>query len=98
MRILAKEIKDRIEDTPFCKLLGIRIKEVNKGYAKLEMPYKMDLTQPLGFIHGGALASLDWMVRVKPSIFIYYLLSSPLNVLSPSLISFLYPVFLLLPL
>ena len=58
MRILAKEIKDRIEDTPFCKLLGIRVKEIDKGYAKLEMPYKMDLTQPLGFIHGGALASL----------------------------------------
>ncbi len=58
MQILAKDIKDRINDTPFCKNIGIRVLDIDKGYAKLEMPYKMDLTQPLGFIHGGAIASL----------------------------------------
>ncbi len=58
MPVLAEDIKDRIKDTPFCQSLDIKVLKLDKGYAKLEMPYKLELTQPLGFVHGGAIASL----------------------------------------
>jgi len=56
MRCEALKLADRI--APFYRLLGMKVDEVKEGYAKLSMPFREDLTQPLGMMHGGALASL----------------------------------------
>lgn len=43
---------------PFELLLGIEIEEENSGEALIKMPYQKKLTNPMGAIHGGAIASL----------------------------------------
>lgn len=43
---------------PFGKLLKMEVLEAKDGFAKLIMPYSKELTNPHGFIHGGALCSL----------------------------------------
>ncbi|MCD6093616.1 MAG: PaaI family thioesterase [Candidatus Omnitrophica bacterium] len=43
---------------PFEKYLRIKIIKAKDGYAKLKMPYRKELTNPHGSIHGGAIASL----------------------------------------
>jgi len=44
---------------PFEKYLGIKIIKAKDGYAKVKMPYRKELTNPHGLIHGGAIASLS---------------------------------------
>ena len=48
----------RLPKAPFEKYLGIKIIKAKDGYAKLKMPYRKELTNPHGSIHGGAIASL----------------------------------------
>ena len=43
---------------PFFKLMGFELVEVEPGRARLSMPWRSDLTQPAGIMHGGALAAL----------------------------------------
>ncbi|MCK4802098.1 PaaI family thioesterase [bacterium] len=43
---------------PFGKLLKMEVLEAKDGFAKITMPYSKELTNPHGFIHGGALCSL----------------------------------------
>jgi len=43
---------------PFEKLLKMDVLDARDGFAKLIMPYRKELTNPHGFIHGGALCSL----------------------------------------
>ena len=43
---------------PFEKLLKMEVLEAKDGFAKVIMPYRKELTNPHGFIHGGALCSL----------------------------------------
>jgi len=60
---------------PFEKYLGIKIIKTKDGYAKVKMPYRKELTNPHGLIHGGAIASLaDTAMAV--AIFSKYLHSS----------------------
>ena len=42
----------------YYRLLGMEIKEIKKGVARLQMPFKQELTHPYGIVHGGAIASL----------------------------------------
>ncbi len=44
--------------TPYYAFLGFKILEVSEGFCKIELPYRDELTQPYGFFHGGAIASL----------------------------------------
>lgn len=53
-----KEIKLPFPPPPFWKLLGIKVVEIDDGYAKLVMPFHEKLTQPYGIVHGGAIFSL----------------------------------------
>lgn len=46
------------KNNPYWNLLGIRLLELDKGYAKMAMPVKEELFQRLGTVHGGATASL----------------------------------------
>jgi len=43
---------------PFERFLGMDIVEMGKGLARVTMPYKEDLSNPNGVIHGGAISSL----------------------------------------
>lgn len=56
---LEKQIKSRILDVaPFPRFLGLRMEEVRKDYARMRLPYRPELNQPAGMVHGGAIASL----------------------------------------
>jgi acyl-CoA thioesterase len=53
-----KEIRLPFPPPPFWDVLGIEVIEMDKGYARLVMPFDEKLTQPYGLVHGGALFSL----------------------------------------
>ena len=42
----------------FPTLLGMTVEEVRADYCRMVMPYRPDLEQPAGLVHGGAIASL----------------------------------------
>jgi uncharacterized protein (TIGR00369 family) len=42
----------------FPNLLGIQVEELRRDYARLSMPWRPDLNQPQGLMHGGAIATL----------------------------------------
>lgn len=44
--------------TFFPSLLGMTVQEVRADYCRMLMPYKPELDQPAGLVHGGALATL----------------------------------------
>ncbi len=48
----------RVASAPFSTLLGLRLEEVRRDYARMRLPFRKDLTQLAGLIHGGAVATL----------------------------------------
>lgn len=52
--ILAK----RVTQEPYAQLLGLKLKEVSKGYALVEMTFREEMRNILGYTHGGAIFSL----------------------------------------
>lgn len=55
-------------DRPFfVNLVGIEVEEVRLGYCRMRMPYRPELEQPMGIVHGGAIATLVDVV-VVPAI------------------------------
>lgn len=46
-----------LRDAPYFSLLGIRVRDVQKGYARVEMDVERKLMNPFGSVHGGAYAS-----------------------------------------
>ena len=51
-------MKKPLKIAPFGKHLGIEILEVGEGVARLKMPYRHELTNPAGNLHGGAIATV----------------------------------------
>ena len=49
---------ERLDGVFFPHTLGFVIEEVRLDYARMRMPYRPDLNQPAGVVHGGAIASL----------------------------------------
>lgn len=47
-----------VNNAPFPKFLGLQYEEIKKGYARMRLPYRPELNQPAGIVHGGAIASL----------------------------------------
>jgi acyl-CoA thioesterase len=47
-----------IEAEPFAKKFGIRLTDVQKGYAKTQMVFTPDMENMFGMAHGGAIFSL----------------------------------------
>jgi uncharacterized protein (TIGR00369 family) len=46
-------------ETPhFPHLVGLVLEEVRTDYARFRLPFRRELTQPAGVVHGGALATL----------------------------------------
>jgi uncharacterized protein (TIGR00369 family) len=42
----------------FPSLIGMEIEEVRRDYCRMRLPFRDDLEQPAGVVHGGAIASL----------------------------------------
>jgi uncharacterized protein (TIGR00369 family) len=42
----------------FPAFLGLQVEEVRRGYCRLRLPFKPDLLQAAGIMHGGAIATL----------------------------------------
>lgn len=51
-------MKQPLKIAPFGKHLGIEILEAGAGVARLKMPYRHELTNPAGNLHGGAIATV----------------------------------------
>lgn len=48
----------RIEKEPFGKKFGLRLLDVQEGYARVEMRFTQDMENMFGMAHGGAIFSL----------------------------------------
>jgi uncharacterized protein (TIGR00369 family) len=46
------------EDPMYSRLVGFFLEEVRQDYARLRLPYRPELRQPAGVVHGGAIATL----------------------------------------
>ncbi len=52
-------LQDVVRASPFTKWTGCTVTRCDNGVAELEMPFKHDLTQHHGFIHGGVIGFLS---------------------------------------
>ncbi|GIU84546.1 MAG: hypothetical protein KatS3mg008_1321 [Acidimicrobiales bacterium] len=55
----------------FPRLVGLVVEEVRFGYCRMRLPYRSELDQPTGVVHGGAIATLLDTV-VVPAIAVAY--------------------------
>jgi uncharacterized protein (TIGR00369 family) len=44
--------------SPFGKHLGVEVVEVGDGHARIKLPFRAELTNPGGTLHGGVIATL----------------------------------------
>jgi uncharacterized protein (TIGR00369 family) len=44
--------------TYFPKLVGLQLEELRADYCRMRLPYRPELDQPAGVVHGGAIATL----------------------------------------
>ena len=51
-------LKDSANRIPMYQLLGMRVEEARAGYSRFRLPFRHEITQPMGIIHGGALATV----------------------------------------
>jgi len=65
----------------FPGLVGLRLEEVRRDYARMRLPFRPELRQPGGVVHGGALATLVDTV-VVPAIASAYPEPRPLLTIS----------------
>ncbi len=42
----------------FPKLVGVEVEELRSDYARMRLPFRPELNQPAGVMHGGAIATL----------------------------------------
>ncbi|MCB0956593.1 MAG: PaaI family thioesterase [Ilumatobacteraceae bacterium] len=42
----------------FPKLVGLQMEEVRTDYCRMRMPFRPDIEQPAGVVHGGAIATI----------------------------------------
>ncbi|HTN99474.1 MAG TPA: PaaI family thioesterase [Microthrixaceae bacterium] len=45
-------------ETYFSDLVGIQVEELRRDYARMSLPWRAELNQPQGLMHGGAIATL----------------------------------------
>lgn len=48
----------RWDRTYFPMLVGLQVEEVRSGYCRMRLPYRSELDQPAGVVHGGAIATI----------------------------------------
>jgi uncharacterized protein (TIGR00369 family) len=44
--------------TYFPQLVGLQVEEIRTDYCRMRLPYRPELDQPAGVVHGGAIATL----------------------------------------
>jgi len=44
--------------SPFGRYLGVQVLEVGDGFSRIRLPYRAELTNPAGKLHGGVIASV----------------------------------------
>ena len=44
--------------TYFPKLVGLKVEDMRLGYCRMVLPFREELEQPMGIVHGGAIATL----------------------------------------
>ena len=54
----AEMVMRGVNNAPFPKYVGLVYEEVRKDYARMRLPFKPELNQPAGIVHGGAIATL----------------------------------------
>ncbi len=50
-------MKESVTIAPYAKYLGMEILERGDGFARVRIPYRNELTNPAGKMHGGVIAS-----------------------------------------
>lgn len=55
---IRSSIFKQVEKEPFGKKLGLKLVDVEEGYAKVEMVFSSDLENMFGMAHGGAIFAL----------------------------------------
>lgn len=53
-----KALKRAVESAPYYQLLQITLEQIDVGFARFRMPFRKELTQAYGMVHGGAIATL----------------------------------------
>ena len=53
-----KALRQAVESAPYYQLLHLTLERIDNGFARFRMPFRSELTQVYGFVHGGAIASL----------------------------------------
>ncbi|MGC8585211.1 MAG: PaaI family thioesterase [Thermoplasmata archaeon] len=51
-------LKEMIEKDPFINYVQIKVEDIQKGYAKLSMPFRKEITRLGDIANGGAIATL----------------------------------------
>jgi uncharacterized protein (TIGR00369 family) len=46
------------EQAHFARLVGVEVEELRRDYARMRLPWRAELNQPSGLMHGGAIATL----------------------------------------
>ncbi|MCZ7630720.1 MAG: PaaI family thioesterase [Microthrixaceae bacterium] len=76
--------------TYFPQLLGITVEELRRDYARMRLPWRSELNQPQGLMHGGAISTLIDTV-VVPAIGTAYSTPRPFSTIEMS-VRYLGPV------
>ena len=53
-----KALRRAVELAPYYQLLQITLEQIDTGFARFRMPFRRELTQAYGVVHGGAIATL----------------------------------------
>ncbi len=53
-----KALRRAVETAPYYQLLQITLEKIDEGFARFRMPFRKELIQAYGVVHGGAIASL----------------------------------------
>jgi acyl-CoA thioesterase len=53
-----KALRRAVELSPYYQLLQITLEQIDTGFARFRMPFRKELTQAYGVVHGGAIATL----------------------------------------
>jgi uncharacterized protein (TIGR00369 family) len=53
-----RALRRSIESAPFYQLLQITLDQIDIGFARFRMPFRRELIQVNGVVHGGAIAAL----------------------------------------
>ena len=54
----AARVRDSFDRQPFMHHIGAELVAIAPGYCEIHLPYRRELTQQHGYIHGGAMATL----------------------------------------